>query len=328
MKISIVTPLYKSEPYIEELHRRSVAAIQSTGAAEYEIILVNDGSPDDSLAVARSVAADDPNVMVIDLSRNFGQHRAMLAGLERATGDLVFIMDSDLEEEPEWILRFRDEMTASGADVVYGVQTAKKHGPFYRFGRRMFYLTVNALSDLRFPENVVTARLMSRRYVDALLQFQEREIYMAGIWHVAGFAQLPVLIVKHDTSPTTYTLPKVIGIFVNAVTAFSTKPLMAIGVAGITLSAMAAAFTAWIGLRKLVWGITVEGWASVMAATMLIGGLSLFFNGVMAIYIAKIFLEVKQRPRSIVREVYSHSEKGTAMSKRPAEHVSAEVRSQ
>jgi putative glycosyltransferase len=123
-------------------------------------------------------------------------------------------------------------------------------------------------------------------------------------------------------------LPKVIGIFVNAVTAFSTKPLMAIGVAGITLSAMAAAFTAWIGLRKLVWGISVEGWASVMAATMLIGGLSLFFNGVMAIYIAKIFLEVKQRPRSIVREVYSHAEKGTAMSTRPAKHVSAEVRSQ
>ena len=119
--------------------------------------------------------------------------------------------------------------------------------------------------------------------------------------------------------PTTYTLPKAAGVFVNAVTAFSTKPLVSIAVAGVGLSILALAFTAWIIVRKLVWGINVEGWASVMAATMVIGGVTLFFNGVMAIYIAKIFLEVKQRPRAIVREIYQQGrERDAAAGARPA----------
>lgn len=318
-KISIITPLYMSAPYIKELHRRSVEAVYAAGLVTYEIIYVNDDSPDDSLSIAREVAARDPHVIVIDLSRNFGQHRATLEGLAHSTGDLIFIMDSDLEEEPEWIALFRAKMQESRADVVYGIQTARKHGLFYRASRRIFYFLLNSLSDLRFPENVVTARLMTRRYVDALMQFGEREVYMAGIWHVAGFAQIPVKVEKLDSSPTTYTLPKAAGVFVNAVTAFSTKPLVSIAVVGIGLSILALAFTVWIIIRKLIWGITVEGWASVMAATMMIGGLTLFFNGVMAIYIAKIFLEVKQRPRAIVREIYQQGrERDAAAGVRPA----------
>ena len=308
-----------SAQHIEELHRRSVAAVYAAGFKDYEIILVNDGSPDDSLAVARQVLARDPNVIVIDLSRNFGQHCATLAGLARSTGDFIFIMDSDLEEEPEWIGLFHAKMLELHTDVVYGIQTARKHGLCYRASRRVFYFVLNTLSDLRFPENVVTARLMTRRYVDALMQFGEREIYMAGIWHVAGFAQMPVNVAKLDSSPTTYTLPKAAGVFVNAVTAFSTKPLVSISVAGIGLSVLALAFSAWIVIRKLVWGISVEGWASVMAATMMIGGMTLFFNGVIAIYIAKIFLEVKQRPRAIVREIYQQGrERDTAAHARSA----------
>jgi putative glycosyltransferase len=304
MKISVVTPLYKSAAYIDELYRRSVDAIAKTGAAAHEFVFVNDASPQNDLAVATAIAARDGNVKVVDLSRNFGQHRAILTGLEHATGDLVFVMDSDLEEEPEWIAEFHAAMAASGADVVYGVQTAKKHGLFYRMGRRSFYSVLNSLSDVRFPENVVTARLMSRRYVAALLQYREREVFLAGIWHVAGFTQTPAHVAKLDTSPTTYKLSTVAGLFVNAVTAFSTRPLVAISIAGIGLSLAAFAFTSWIVLRKVIWGVAVDGWASVMAATLLIGGLTLFFNGVMAIYIAKIFIEVKQRPRTIVKAVH------------------------
>ena len=150
-KISIITPLYMSAPYIKELHRRSVEAVYAAGLITYEIIYVNDGSPDDSLGIAREVAARDPHVIVIDLSRNFGQHRATLEGLARSTGDLIFIMDSDLEEEPEWIALFRAKMQESGADVVYGIQTARKTRLYYRASRRAFYFLLNALSDLRFP---------------------------------------------------------------------------------------------------------------------------------------------------------------------------------
>lgn len=305
MKISVVTPLYRSAPYIEELHRRSREAIRATGADEHEIIFVNDASPDDSLEIAKALALKEDGVLVIDLARNFGQHKAIMAGLEAATGDYVFVMDSDLEELPEWIAEFFEEMTKTGCDVVYGVQAHRKRGAFYRAGRALFYGTLDNVSSIRFPRNIVTARLMSRRYVDALLTFDEREIWLAGLWHMTGYSQLGVLVEKRESSPTSYSIFKLVRIFVTAVTAFSTRPLSIISVAGILLSFLAFAYTAWIVFQKFVVGIPVEGWASVMAAVMVIGGLILFFNGVMAIYIANIFLEVKQRPRTIVKDIHS-----------------------
>lgn len=304
MKISVVTPLYKSAPYIEELHRRCVAAIRATGANQYEIIFVNDASPDNSLETARRVAQADANVIVIDLARNFGQHRAVMTGLAHATGDYVFVMDSDLEDEPEWITLFYDEMIARGCDVVYGINNNQKGGLLYSAARNFFYYVLNVLSSVSFPPNVCSARLMTRRYVAALLQFTERELFMAGIWHMTGFTQLPIEVVKQDRSATTYSMAGRINVFVNAVTAFSTRPLAFISVFGIALSAVAFFFVMWVFYKKFVHGIAIEGWASVMAAVLAIGGLSLFFNGVMAIYIAKIFIEVKQRPRSIIKDIY------------------------
>lgn len=308
MKISVVTPLYMSAPYIEELYRRCVAAIRETGASEHEIVFVNDASPDDSLKVAKQVAAKDPHVTVIDLARNFGQHRATMTGMAHATGDYIFIMDSDLEDEPEWITLFYKALKEHDCDVVYGVNNNIRGNQLYRAARDLFYIVLNYLSSVRFPPNVCSARLVSRRYLEALLQFKERELFMAGIWHMAGFTQLPVEVIKCDTSPTTYSFARLFDVFINAVTAFSTRPLSLIAVFGIGLSFVAFAFMSWLIYRKLVFGITVEGWASVMAAVLTIGGLSLFFNGVIAIYIAKIFLEVKQRPRTIIKEIHHSPE--------------------
>ncbi len=303
MRLSVVTPLYKSAPYLKELHSRVVAAARQV-ASDYQIVLVNDASPDDSRAIARRLADDDPHVLLVDLSRNFGQQKAIMTGLAHATGDRIFVIDSDLEEEPEWIIAFSKAMTEASVDVVYGVQQAKKRGPFYRAARAAFYGVLNSLSDVRFPENVVTARLMSRRYVDSLLTFTERELFLAGIWHVAGYPQLPIRVQKLDTSPTTYSLMRLASLFINAVTAFSTRPLVAVSISGILLSIVAFVYTGSIIARKIFFDIAVEGWASVMAVTLFIGGLSLVFNGIIAIYIAKIFIEVKQRPLTIVQDVY------------------------
>jgi putative glycosyltransferase len=304
MKLSVVTPLYCSAPYIDELYRRSVAAIAATGVSAHEFIFVNDRSPDDSLAVAKRIAEQDANVIVVDLARNFGQHKAIMTGFAYATGDYIFVMDSDLEEEPEWIGLFFREMSAKGCDVVYGVSSVKKGSFFYTLARRFFYRTLNFLSAVRFPEDVCIARLMTRRYLNALLQFKEREVWLAGILHMTGFMQLPVKVIKRQSSRTTYTMAGLARMFINGVTAFSTRPLAMIAIAGILLSLLAFTYTAWIVIQKIVYGIAVEGWASVMAAILLIGGITLFFNGVMAIYIAKIYLEVKQRPSTIVRELY------------------------
>jgi putative glycosyltransferase len=304
MKISVVAPLYKSARYVDELYDRCKRAIEKAGAGEHEFVFVNDASPHDDLAVAKRLTLTDPNVIVIDLARNFGQHKAIITGLGFATGDLVFVMDSDLEEEPEWITLFHETMVRSGADVVYGVQDAKKRGLAYRAGRRTFWTLLNSISDFDFPEDIVNARLMTRRYLDQVLLFNEREMFLAGVLHVVGFNQVPVKVRKLDSSPTSYNMMGLARIFLSGVTSFSTKPLVAIAVAGIVLSLLALSFTAWIVFRKLFWDVNVEGWASVMAATLLIGGITLFFNGVMAIYIATIFVEVKQRPRTVIREIY------------------------
>jgi putative glycosyltransferase len=303
MRLSLVTPLYRSAPHIEELYRRAVAVMTAI-TPDYEIIFVNDGSPDDGLEIAKRLADTDPRVTVIDLSRNFGQHPATVTGLRASSGDYVFLCDSDLEEEPEWIATFCKVMQTESCDVVYGVQTGRKGGPVYRACRRVFYKLINILSGARFPENVVTARLVSRRYLNALLAFEEREVFMAGIWHMVGFKQVAVPVTKRDTSATTYTFGQLASVFINGVTSFSTRPLQIISVAGIVISATALVFILFLVYRKIATDVAAEGWTSVIATIMLLGGIILFFNGIMAIYIAKIYTEVKRRPHTTVRQVY------------------------
>lgn len=307
MKISLVTPLYRSAPYIEELHRRSCAAIAATGASTHEFVFVNDASPDDSLAIAKSIATRDPGTLVIDLSRNFGQHRAIMTGLAHATGDYVFVMDSDLEEEPEWITSFYARMHETPCDVVYGVRTNMKRGWLYTAGRSLFHWTLDRLSGVQFPANITTARIMSRRYLDALLQFKEREIFLGGLWHVTGFTQLAVPVIKEDRSETTYTMSRIFALAINAVTGFSTRPLIGISILGLSVSAIGLGFLAWVIAKKLFFGVSIEGWASVMAAVLVIGSLQLLVLGIIAIYLAKIFIEVKQRPITVIRDIFRGS---------------------
>lgn len=306
IRLSLVTPLYKSESYIDELYRRAVAAI-GTVANDYEIIFVNDASPDGSLTAAKRIAQQDDRVLVVDLARNFGQHRALLTGIQLATGDYVYICDSDLEEEPEWLTDFYQTLQTENCDVVYGVQQKKKGSPLYRMASHTFYKSIRFLSNSDFPENLVTARLMSRRYIDAFLEYREREVFLAGIWHMVGFRQVPLRVHKRDTSPTTYSFGTLLGLFVNAVTAFSNRPLQIISVAGLLICLLALIFIASLVYAKLVHGVDAEGWTSVMATVLLIGGIVTFFNGIIAIYVAKIFIEVKQRPLTSIREVYRNA---------------------
>jgi len=304
MKLSIVMTLYNSAPYIEQLYERTVAATQSIGDVSYEIVLVNDHSPDESLAIAKQLAVNHPNLIIIDLARNFGQANALMVGMAHASGDYVFILDSDLEEQPEWLALFFAQLDTKACDVVYGVNTHPKDNIGRAISRVLFYKLLNFLAETEFPKNICTARLMTRQYVDALMQFQERELFLGGLLHVTGFSQLPVEVKKIGSSPTNYSISQLLTMAVNAITAFTTRPLSIIAVAGIGLSIVAVLYTGWIMYKALVYRSVLEGWTSVMAGILLIGGMTLFFNGVMAIYIAKIFLEVKQRPRTIIREIH------------------------
>lgn len=199
MKLSIVATLYQSASYIAEFHQRASAAAILYAGQDYEIILVNDGSPDNSLEISVELAEVDSHVVVVDLSRNFGHHKAMMTGLSYAKGKAVFLIDSDLEEEPEWLIGFSEQMVVEKCDVVFGVQERRKGGLIERWSGRWFYWLFKALTGLALPENIVTARIMSRRYVDALLRHEEREVFMAGLWFITGFIQRPQTIKKHGS---------------------------------------------------------------------------------------------------------------------------------
>lgn len=304
MKLSIVATLYQSSPYVHEFYQRATAVARAYAGDDFEIILVNDGSPDDSLAQAVQLAEGDPHVGVIDLSRNFGHHKAMMTGLAAARGDHVFLIDSDLEEEPEWLPSFAEEMRRQACDVVYGVQLRRKGGLFERFAGSLFYRLFRLLTGIAQPDNIVTARLMTRRYVKALVAHRERELNIGGLWVIAGFQQARLAVRKHATSPTTYTLGRKFSHLVNAVTSFSSLPLVFTFYAGLLISVSAAVFIAYLAFRYFFVATPPDGYTSIIASIWLFSGLIIFFMGVQGIYIAKIFSEVKRRPYTIVRETY------------------------
>lgn len=307
MKLSIVATLYKSAPYINEFHQRASVVAKQLVGEEYEIVFVNDGSPDNSLDVALELTKLDNHVVVVDLSRNFGHHKAMMTGLGYATGEQVFLIDSDLEEEPEWLLSFAKQMETEESDVVYGVQSKRRGGFFEQATGKLFYKTFRFLTGIAQPNDIVTARLMSRRYVNALLLHQERELNIGGLWVITGFKQAQKIVQKHATSPTTYSLSQKLSHLVNAVTSFSSKPLVYTFYSGLFISITAITYIAYLTIRYFI-AAPPDGYTSIIASVWFFSGLIIFFIGLQGIYISKVFSEVKQRPYSIIRHVYKNSE--------------------
>jgi len=305
MKLSIVATLYQSAAYLAEFHHRASAAARQLVGDEYEIILVNDGSPDNSLDIAVQLTGSDSHVVVVDLSRNFGHHKAMMTGLATASGQKIFLIDSDLEEEPEWLLSFARQMDAEASDVVYGIQSDRKGGIFEQITGGLFYRIFRLLTGIAQPNNIVTARLMSRRYVDALLLHRERELNIGGLWIVTGFKQCHQIVQKHCTSPTTYSLSRKFSHLVNAVTSFSSLPLVFTFYSGLFISMSALGYIVYLTTRYFI-ASPPDGYTSLIASIWLFSGLIIFFIGVQGIYISKIFSEVKQRPYTIIRHVYKH----------------------
>lgn len=306
MKLSIVATLYQSSLYINEFHKRVSTVAKQLVGNDYEIILVNDGSPDNSLDIAIQLSELDYRVVVVDLSRNFGHHKAMMTGLAYSKGERVFLIDTDLEEEPEWLVSFAKQMMEDKSDVIYGVQTLRKGSIFERFTGWVFYRFFRLLTGVAQPNNIATARLMTRRYVNALIAHTERELNIGGLWVITGFKQSCQMIRKHSSSPTTYTLTKKFSHLVNAVSSFSSMPLVFTFYAGLLLSFSAAVFIALLLVRFFFISTPPDGYTSIIASVWLFSGLIIFFIGVQGIYISKIFSEVKQRPYTVVRHVYSN----------------------
>ena len=307
MELSIVTTLYHSAPHIEEFYTRIRSEVEKI-TSDYEIILVNDGSPDNSLDLAVSLYEKDPRVTVIDLSRNFGHYKAIMTGLAHATGELVFQLDCDLEEEPELLGKFYEEIISTGADVVYGVQQTRKGGVFERFTGDLFYKVFNLLTSYPVPPNIINARLMRQRYVASLVQHRDREIFLAGLWAITGFTQVPIVVKKLSKGSSTYTLRRKISVLVNSITSFSNRPLVFIFYLGCVIVFLSSMAASYLIFKRVFFGVLLAGWPSLIVSVWLLGGLTIFCLGVIGIYVSKIFSETKERPYTVVRKLYKRTQ--------------------
>lgn len=303
MKLSFVTSLYSSAPYLRELHARCSAAAREL-TDDFEIVLVNDGSPDNSLEVALELHAADPRIKVIDLARNFGQHKAILTGLAHARGDLVFLMDSDLEEDPAWLQKFHLEMRKTGADVVFGIQRRRKGGIVERLTGNLYYAIFRLLSSYPVPANQVTARLMTMRYVESLVSHRDQEVFLAGLWAITGYQQVPVIVDKESKGISSYDFRRKLEVTLNSVTSFSNRPLVLIFYLGMLVTVFSLSGAFGMLIAKLYFIEFELGWPSLIISIWFLGGLTLSCLGVIGMYLSKIFIETKSRPYTIIRQIH------------------------
>lgn len=310
IELSVVTSLYRSAPYVAEFCQRASDAARSVVADAYEIVLVDDGSPDDSAEKALSIVAVDAHIRLVRLSRHFGHHRALAAGLAHSRGKYVFMIDCDLEEDPGLLVAFWREMQKEPSlDVVYGVQKSRRKGHiFERLSGDLFYALFSWLSDVPYAANQLTARLMTSAYVQHVLSYPEKEFDLWGLFSLAGFRQKAVPAVKSSKGCTTYTLSRKLAMAVEMISSFSVKPLFLIVVLGFLSTVFSLSIVAYLIFVRWMVKQPVPGWASITASIWLVGGLVLLSMGVIGMYISKIFLEVKQRPRYHISEVHDCSE--------------------
>lgn len=304
--LSIVTTVYRSKPFLTTFINETVDALVQAGIDDYEIIFVNDGSPDDSRELLIQAKSSNPNIKIVDLSRNFGHHKAMLAGLSYARGELTFIIDCDLEVRPGVLGRFLDTLRTTEADVVYGVQEKRKGAAVERFGGAAFWKLFNLLSDTAVPANVLSERLMTRRYLKALLSLGDRNIFLGGMMYWTGFQQVAIAVQKNTREgESTYSFRKRLSLLLEAVTSFSTVPLKLVLVMGLCVTLIAILSGITLLIRKLLHPEAIlAGFTSIMLITIGMAGIVITVLGIIGLYIARIYTQTQARPLFIVREFH------------------------
>jgi putative glycosyltransferase len=319
MTVSVVTTLYNSAPYIDEFYRRVLSQIRTLGL-DYEVVFVDDGSPDNALDVALEISRRDPKVSVVELSKNFGHHKAMMTGLAQTRGDLVFLIDVDLEEPPEILGDFYRTLAEKSVDIVFGVQQ-QRHGPWYqRVSGEAFYSLYNLLSTNVVPRNQLRARLMTRRYVDALLRHKEQLFMIEILCNLNGFKQIAFPMNKTGyKGVTSYTLARRIRLFVAGITMSSNRPLIFIGYVGALIIAIAFFYTLFVLVIYALGVASPDGWTSLIISTWFLGGLTIFSLGIIATYLSVMFEEVKGRPYSIIAKIHRASAASTEKELPPSE---------
>jgi putative glycosyltransferase len=311
MMLSIVTTLYRSERFVETFLHKAVKAGEVFGG-DFEIVVVDDGSPDGSRRLAERYADSDRRVRVIELARNFGHHSAFMCGMRYANGDYCFLIDSDLEVDPAELRTFQRTMEASSADVVYGVQETRRGAVRTRVLGGLFWRLFSICSEIDVPADIMTERLMNRRYLDALLSMGDRNVFLGGMFYWPGFLQVPVKLVKSPRHGAgSYSLLRRVELFVEAVSSFSSAPLKLIFWLGIGISGPCMLYFVYLLLRRLLLPESiVDGFTFLALVSVANLGLLLIGLGIIGLYIHRVFRQVQGRPVFVVKNIYSQTQHG------------------
>jgi glycosyltransferase involved in cell wall biosynthesis len=297
ISLSVVVPAFNEEQVLPEFHRR-LSAVLDTMPVTAEIVYVNDGSSDRTLAVMARLREQDPRVAVVDLSRNFGKEIALTAGLDHARGDAVAVIDADLQDPPEMIPElFRGWV--EGYDVVYGKRTSRAGESIVKKSTAyLFYRIIQRLSRVRLPEDTGDFRLLSRRAVDALGRLREQHRFMKGLFAWIGFRQKAV---PYERAPraggkTKFNYWRLWNFALEGITSFTTAPLRVATYLGLVTAGGAFAYGGFIVADTLMFGNPVAGYPSLLTVVLFLGGVQLVTIGIIGEYLGRMFDESKQRP--------------------------------
>lgn len=296
---SVVAPIYNEEATLERFYKRVCDSLEGV---RFELVLVDDGSSDASPAILESLAAHDPRVRVIFLSRNFGHQTALTAGLDHARGDAVVMLDADLQDPPELIPRMLDHWRA-GCDVVYAVREQREGESWFKLSTaRWFYRLFDRLAQVNLVHNSGDFRLLDRRPLDALLSMRERNRFLRGMTVWVGYRQaaVPYRRDARFAGETKYTVSKMLRFSLDAISSFSHRPLQLATLLGFLISTLAfVAIPVVVALRLA--GSYLPGFSTVTIAVLLLGGIQLIAIGIIGEYVGRIYDEVKGRPLYLVR---------------------------
>ena len=301
--LTVVIAAYNEAPALPAMHAR-LAAVLDGMDLHAQVLYVDDGSRDATWQVLQSIAGNDPRVQLLRLSRNFGKELALTAGLDRADADAVVVLDADGQDPPELLPALVGKWR-QGFDVVYGTRTSREGESWLKkVTAKAFYRIINRLSFTGIPADTGDFRLMSRRVVESLRDLRERHRFMKGLFAWVGFPQtsLPYQREPRIAGSSKFNYWRLWNFALEGITGFSTAPLRVATYAGLGTAGLAFGYGLWIIAKTLVWGDPVQGWPTMMAVVLFLGGVQLMALGVIGEYLGRMYLEAKQRPLYLVQD--------------------------
>lgn len=304
LRLSVAIPVHNEESVLPELLRRVAAVLETVPGGPHEMIFVDDGSRDGSLAILEAAAARDPRVVVVSLSRNFGHQAALSAALDQVRGDAALVMDGDLQDRPEEIPRLVARLQ-EGFDVVYAQRIRRKEGTLLRAAYFLFYRLITSLSELRLPLDAGDFSLMSRRVVDQIRSAPEHNRYLRGLRTWVGFRQTGIEVERAEryAGRSKYSFGALVRLGFDGIFSFSTAPLRAAAILGAVAVGLSTLFVLYAVYARVVLHRSPQGFTALIVVMTFLSGVNLFFLGVIGEYIGRVYEEAKARPLYVVERL-------------------------